>query len=337
MVKKEQLKTLEQNKSENIYVLKVENLSVEFITFDGIVKAVRGVSFDVENGEVLGIVGESGSGKSVTVRSILRLIAPPGRITGGKIFLNGVNLLSLTEQEMTRIRGRYISMIFQEPSAALNPVLTVGDQIAEVLTVHHGLSRKAAWKQAIKHLHEVGIPAPEHRIRDYPHQMSGGMQQRCMIAIALACKPKFLIADEPTTSLDVTVQAQILNLLVNLVRKNNVGLIFITHDIAVIAQIADHILVMYSGKVMESGPADRIINSPKHPYTIELLRAMPTLRAKRRQRLAEIKGEVPNPVSPPPGCPFHPRCPRTMDECSESEPGLDEVEPGHRVACWLYQ
>jgi oligopeptide/dipeptide ABC transporter ATP-binding protein len=322
--------------AENEELLVVENLNTQYTVERGVVKAVSGSSFTVKRGEALGIVGESGSGKSVTVRSILRIIFPPGEIAADRILLNGQNLLSLSERQMNQIRGKEISMIFQEPSAALNPVLTVGEQIAEVLITHYGMTKKPARERAVEHLREVGIPAPADRYNDYPHQLSGGMQQRCMIAIALACNPKLLIADEPTTSLDVTIQAQILTLLAGLCKQKNVGLIFITHDIALIAQVANRIMVMYAGKIVELGNTAQIIDHPKHPYTIELLKALPSLSTAKGVRLEEIKGMVPDLADVPPGCAFHPRCLRVMDRCRIDVPVLKESEPGRDVSCWLY-
>ena len=293
-------------------LLVVEDLHTRFELDRGVVQAVSGSSFSVDRGETLGIVGESGSGKSVTVRSILRLIRPPGRIAAGRVLLNGVDLLALDERAMTAVRGREISMVFQEPSAALNPVLTVGEQISEVLITHLGMGKNEARERAIAHLRDVGIPAAERRCRDYPHQLSGGMQQRCMIAIALACDPKLLIADEPTTSLDVTIQAQILTLLSNLVRQKGAGLIFITHDIGVIAQIAERIMVMYAGKIAELGSTAQVIDDPQHPYTVELLKSLPSLSTERGIRLEEIAGDVPDLADAPSGCRFHPALPARL-------------------------
>ena len=315
----------------------VEDLHTRFELDRGVVQAVSGSSFSVDRGETLGIVGESGSGKSVTVRSILRLIRPPGRIASGRVLLNGVDLLELDERAMTAVRGREISMVFQEPSAALNPVLTVGEQISEVLITHLGMGKNEARERAIAHLRDVGIPAAERRCRDYPHQLSGGMQQRCMIAIALACDPKLLIADEPTTSLDVTIQAQILTLLSNLVRQKGAGLIFITHDIGVIAQIAERIMVMYAGKIAELGSTAQVIDDPQHPYTVELLKSLPSLSTERGIRLEEIAGDVPDLADAPSGCRFHPRCPRAFEPCPERVPALAEIRDGRRVACWLHE
>lgn len=318
-------------------LLVVENLQTQFPTERGVVKAVNGVSFFLKQSEIVGIVGESGSGKTMTTRSILRIVPAPGEIAAGRVLLRGQDLLALSEREMARIRGREIAMIFQEPAATLNPVLTVGDQIAEVLQVHHGLSKKQAYRQAIAHLQEVGIPVPEERVKAYPHQLSGGMQQRCVIAIALACAPQLMIADEPTTALDVTIQAQILDLLVKLVHQKEMGLIFITHDIAAVAQIAQRILVMYAGKIVEEGATAQVIDAPQHPYTQALLQAMPTMIAARGERLLEIKGQVPDLANIPAGCPFHPRCPQVMEHCLHVVPQLQEIEPGQQVACLLYQ
>ncbi len=318
-------------------LLVVEDLHTRFELDRGVVQAVSGSSFSVDRGETLGIVGESGSGKSVTVRSILRLIRPPGRIAAGRVLLNGVDLLALDERAMTAVRGREISMVFQEPSAALNPVLTVGEQISEVLITHLRMGKNEARERAIAHLRDVGIPAAERRCRDYPHQLSGGMQQRCMIAIALACDPKLLISDEPTTSLDVTIQAQILTLLSNLVRQKGAGMIFITHDIGVIAQIAERIMVMYAGKIAELGSTAQVIDDPQHPYTVELLKSLPSLSTERGIRLEEIAGDVPDLADAPSGCRFHPRCPRAFEPCPERVPALAEIRDGRRVACWLHE
>ena len=318
-------------------LLVVEDLHTRFELERGVVQAVSGSSFSVDRGETLGIVGESGSGKSVTVRSILRLIRPPGRIAAGRVLLDGVDLLALDEREMTAVRGREVSMVFQEPSAALNPVLTVGEQIAEVLIAHLRLGKRAARERAVAHLRDVGIPAPDRRYDDYPHQLSGGMQQRCMIAIALACDPKLLIADEPTTSLDVTIQAQILTLLANLVRDKGAGSIFITHDIGVIAQIAERIMVMYAGKIAELGSTAQVIDDPQHPYTVELLKSLPSLSTARGVRLEEIAGDVPDLADPPAGCRFHPRCPRIFAPCSSQVPPLATIGGGRRIACWLHE
>lgn len=317
-------------------LLEVTDLHVQFPTRRGIVRAVNGVSLTVNQGEIVGIVGESGSGKSMTVRAVMRLIPDSGDITRGSVRLKGRELLTINRHEIAKVRGRHIAMIFQEPGAALNPVLTVGEQIVEVLNVHHGLKGKAARERAIEHLREVGIPAPVERFRAFPHELSGGMQQRCVIAIALACDPQVLIADEPTTSLDVTIQAQILKLLTKLAKEKNVGLIFITHNIAAVAQIAQRILVMYAGSVVESGRTEQIIDHPQHPYTQALLRAMPTMKSIHEDRLEEIRGRVPDLARIPSGCPFHPRCPHAWETCEQDIPVLQQTEPDRTVSCWLY-
>ena len=317
-------------------LLEVKNLKTQFIVQQKTINAVNDISFSLYNNEVLGIVGESGSGKSVTVRSILRIINYPGKIVHGNILFRGADLLSLNEKDLSLIRGKEISMIFQEPSAALNPVITVGEQISEVLKQHIKLNKKQAKEEAIKILKAVGIPAPERRYHDYPHQLSGGMQQRCVISIALACKPKLLIADEPTTSLDVTIQAQILSLIVDMVKRLKIGLIFITHDIGVVSQIADKIIVMYAGKIVEEGPTSQIIDNPKHPYTIELLDSLPTLSTKKGVKLKEIKGQVPDLFNLPSGCSFHPRCSQVKKICINNIPNLKKINNKRYASCFLY-
>ena len=296
-------------------VLEVADLRTHFFTLDGVVKAVDGVSFSVENGETLGIVGESGCGKSITAMSILRLIAsPPGRIVGGAIRFQGTNLLELDDVEMQQIRGNQISMIFQEPMTSLNPVLTVGKQISESLMLHRGLSKRAARNEAVEMLKLVNIPVPETRVDEYPHQLSGGMRQRVMIAMALACDPKVLIADEPTTALDVTIQAQILDLMVEIQEKLGTAVILITHDLGVVAENADRVVVMYAGKKVEEANVNELFGSPTHPYTKGLLGSVPRLDVRetagsRPERLNEIKGIVPSLNRLPPGCAYAPRCP----------------------------
>lgn len=319
-----------------IPLLDITNLHVQFRTARGLVQAVNGISLTVNHGEVVGIVGESGSGKSVTARAIMRLIQPPGEITRGSVRLNGTDLLRLKNREMEKVRGSQIAMIFQEPGAALNPIMTVGDQIVEALTIHHGLKGRKARDQAVEHLREVGIPAPDERFHAYPHQLSGGMQQRCVIAIALACQSRLIIADEPTTALDVTIQSQILELLATLAARKHAGLIFITHNIAAVAQIAQRIIVMYAGCVAEIGRTEDIIDNPLHPYTQALLRAMPTMNSVRSNKLQEIKGRVPDLARKPSGCAFHPRCAHAWEKCGQDVPGLTEIEPGHGASCWLH-
>lgn len=318
-------------------MLKIENLQTHFYTSDGVVPAVDGVSFEIKRGETLAVVGESGSGKSISALSIMRLVpSPPGKIIGGKIFFDGDNLLSKSEQEMRNIRGNRISMIFQEPMTSLNPVFRVGYQISESLIRHQGLNKKEAHKVAIEMLKLTGIPAPEKRVNDFPHQMSGGMRQRVMIAMALACKPELLIADEPTTALDVTIQAQILDLMMDLKEKLGTSIIMITHDLAVVAEVADRAVVMYCGKVVEEGPVDKLLLNPLHPYTEGLLHSIPRLNEKR-ERLYMIEGMVPNLLNLPTGCYFNPRCPYCMDICRQEQPPMLELEDGRRVSCWRHQ
>jgi peptide/nickel transport system ATP-binding protein len=318
-------------------LLEVERLQTHFGTPDGVVRAVEGLSFSIDAGETVAIVGESGCGKSVTSMSILRLIPePPGRIAGA-IRFQGRNLLELPEAEMRRLRGNDISMIFQEPMTSLNPVLTVGRQIGETLRLHQGLSGRQAESRAIDMLALVGIPEPKRRVREYPHQLSGGMRQRVMIAMALACNPKLLIADEPTTALDVTIQAQILDLMRDLKRRMGSAIMLITHDLGVVAEMAERVIVMYAGRKVEEAPAGEIFANPQHPYTRGLLGAVPrlgsSLEADARDRLAEIPGQVPSLRKPIIGCPFAGRCPMVTDLCREVAPAVDAKTPGHLVAC----
>lgn len=315
-------------------LLEVKNLKTYFYTDDGVAKAVDDVSFSLEKGETLGLVGESGCGKSVSALSIMRLIPdPPGKIAGGEIYFKGKNILDLSEKEMQEIRGNDIGMIFQEPMTSLNPVFTCGDQIEEAVILHQKLSKEEAKKKAIEMLTLVGIPAPEQRYREYPHQLSGGMRQRIMIAMALSCNPELLIADEPTTALDVTVQAQILELINKLQRELGMGVIMITHDLGVIAEVSTKVAVMYASKVAEYGKVDQIFYNPKHPYTIGLLNSIPKLN-KAKDRLLTIEGNVPPPTSYPKGCHFCTRCTFVIDKCWEQEPPVVEVESGHIAACW---
>ena len=321
------------------HLLEVNNLKTYFHTFDGIAKAVDDVSIYLDKGETLGIVGESGCGKSVTSLSIMRLIPnPPGRIEGGEINFRGMNLLSLPLRRMQSIRGNSISMIFQEPMTSLNPVYTVGDQIAETLVLHQGLSHRESLDRAVDMLAKVQIPSPAKRAGEYPHQLSGGMRQRAMIAMALACSPEILIADEPTTALDVTIQAQILDLMAGLKEEFGSAIIMITHDLGVIAQIAQRIVVMYAGKVVEEGTNLEIFEEARHPYTKGLLRSIPRLGERSREgrkRLYEIEGIVPSLYGLPAGCIFSPRCPQIMDICRQKMPELIAAGPTHRVRCWL--
>jgi oligopeptide/dipeptide ABC transporter ATP-binding protein len=317
-------------------LLRVEDLRTSFHTDEGTAKAVDGVSFVVAEQETLGIVGESGCGKSVTALSILRLIPdPPGRIEGGNVEFQGRDLLDLSEKEMRRIRGNEIAMIFQEPMTSLNPVYTVGEQISEVLRLHRGMTRAEAEERAVEMLRRVRIPDPEQRVEEYPHQLSGGQRQRVMIAMALACDPALLIADEPTTALDVTVQAQILDLLRELQNEFGMAIMLITHDLGVIAEMAHRVVVMYAGVVVESGTVEQIFDGPNHPYTEGLKAAIPKL-GERVERLATIPGTVPSPYEEIVGCPFQNRCPYVMDVCRREFPRLYAVGTGHEARCFLY-
>jgi oligopeptide/dipeptide ABC transporter ATP-binding protein len=319
-------------------LLSVRDLVTAFHTDEGTLRAVDGVSFDVPKGGTLGVVGESGCGKSVTALSILRLVqSPPGEIVSGEVRFDGKNLLSLEEREMRELRGNAISMIFQEPMTSLNPVLTIGSQIVEAIRIHRPMSRRAARERAVNMLELVGIPAPEERIDNYPHQLSGGMRQRVMIAMALACDPKLLLADEPTTALDVTIQAQILELLAKLKRELGMSIVLITHDLGVVAEVVDEIVVMYAGKVVERALTEALFAEPLHPYTRGLLRSVPSYGDNaKKKRLPTIPGVVPDLRNLPKGCRFTARCPDVIDECRAEEPPLDEVpEKGRFVACWV--
>jgi oligopeptide/dipeptide ABC transporter ATP-binding protein len=321
-------------------ILQVEGLVTEFKSERGIVNAVNKVSFDLERGQTLGIVGESGSGKSVTNLSILRLIEyPPGRITGGKVLFHDQDLLSVSENEMLSIRGKHISMIFQDPLTSLNPVIKVWKQIAETLMLHQGMKKQEAKKQAIELLRIIGIPDPEMRAECYPHQFSGGMRQRVMIAMALSCNPDILIADEPTTALDVTIQAQILDLIREKKEQYQTSVIMITHDLGVIAEMCDQVCVMYAGRIVERAGVEALFGSPKHPYTRGLLESIPRMGNVSAQRLHSIKGSPPDLANLPPGCPFRDRCDKAMDICAAKLPPevvLLEAEGERTVACWLY-
>ena len=318
--------------------LEVRDLNTCFDTRDGVVRAVDGVSFGLARGEMLGMVGESGCGKSITALSVMGLIpVPPGRIAGGSIRLNGRELVGLKEREMRGIRGNEISMIFQEPMTSLNPVMRIGRQIAEPLMLHQGLTRGEARERAIRMLDRVHIPEARRRIDDYPHQLSGGMRQRVMIAIALACRPAVLIADEPTTALDVTIQAQILRLMAELQRELGTAVLLITHDLGVIAESVRRVVVMYAGRKVEEAPVDALFRRPRHPYTIGLLGSVPRVdRAvdAGNQRLAEIPGMVPSPIETIVGCRFAPRCTLASAQCRSADPPLEETSPGHYAACW---
>ena len=318
-------------------LLAVENLRTHFYTEAGVARAVDGVSFSIAAGETVGLVGESGCGKSVTAFSIMRLIGSPGRIEpGSRMLFEGRDLMALSDREMRRVRGNRIAMIFQEPMTALNPVFTVGDQIAEVARVHEGASRKAAWSRAVEMLELVGIPAPAERAREYPHQMSGGMRQRVVIAMALVMKPALVIADEPTTALDVTIQAQILDLLKDLQQKFGTSILLITHDMGVVAEAASRVIVMYGGEIVEEAPVSRIFEHPHHPYTEGLLGAMPRM-GQEKSRLQTIPGTVPAPTHWPAGCRFHDRCPYAWERTAHEHPPLYEIGAGHFSRCHLAQ
>ena len=318
-------------------LLKIEDLRTYFKMEGGLARAVDGVSYEIRPGRTLAVVGESGSGKSVTALSILRLIpSPPGVHAGGHIFFEGKDLTTLSESELQDIRGNKIAMIFQEPMTSLNPVFTVGDQIGESLRLHKGMTRAQAREHAIQMLKEVKIPSPEARVDEHPHQLSGGMRQRVMIAMALACNPKLLIADEPTTALDVTVQAQILDLMRELQARNGTAILFITHDLGVVAEMADDVVVMYAGKVVERADVQTLFDTPTHPYTQGLFRSMPALDGQRGP-LIPIEGSVPSPLDFPSGCRFRNRCPQAVARCAESEPALLEHGAGHVVACHVVE
>ena len=317
-------------------LLTVEGLRTYFSTRAGVMRAVDGVDLTIEQGRTLGVVGESGCGKSVTALSIMRLIDPPGRIEpGGRVLFEGRDLATAVEDELREIRGNEISMIFQEPMTSLNPVYTVGEQIAEAVRLHQGASQRAALDRAVEMLKLVGIPSPERRIRDYPHQMSGGMRQRVMIAMALSCNPKLLIADEPTTALDVTIQAQILELMKELRDRLGMAIMLITHDLGVVAEMADDVAVMYAGKIVERGPVEAIFRSPQHPYTEALLHSIPVLGMTQSEALQVIRGLVPSPLNWPPGCRFATRCDYAFERCRVESPPLFDTGGVHQSACWL--
>jgi len=324
----------------NKNLLNIRNLKVHFFTPEGVVKAVDGVSFNLAKGRTLGVLGESGCGKSVTALSIMRLIPdPPGRIVDGIIHFEGDDLARAPISQIRHIRGNLISMIFQEPMTSLNPVYTIGNQIAETYVTHEGLSRKEALDRSTAMLQVVGIPAPEKRVHEYPHQLSGGMRQRAMIAMAMACRPKLLIADEPTTALDVTIQAQILELMLNLQEELGMSIMMITHDLGVIAEVADEVVVMYAGEVVEYAPIDSMLTEPRHPYTIGLMQSIPKLGAKfsrGKQPLSEIPGFVPSLIRLPKGCIFEPRCSFAMERCRRQRPPFFSLSSNHGVQCWLF-
>jgi oligopeptide transport system ATP-binding protein len=316
-------------------LLEVKALEAKFFTVDGVVNAVNGISYSVDKGECLAIVGESGSGKTVGVLSILRLIqSPPGRIVGGQIFFKGTDLLTLSDDALRRIRGRTIAIVFQDPMTSLNPVMKIGRQITEALRFHEGLSGRHARARAIELLAKVGIPKPATRLNDYPHQFSGGMRQRVMIAMALACSPELIIADEPTTALDVTIQAQIVELITRLQAESGTAVIWISHDLGVVARLADNVAVMYAGHIVEKARVDDLYARPAHPYTFGLLNSLPRLDSKVKVKLKAIDGLPPNLIGEQRGCPFVPRCTYASDKCRRENPPLAEVEANHAVACW---
>ncbi|MFL0251861.1 ABC transporter ATP-binding protein [Clostridium neuense] len=318
-------------------LLEVRKLKTYFNTDEGTVKAVDDVSFKIKEKETVAVVGESGCGKSITAMSIMGLVPKPiGKIEGGEIIFKGQNLLSMNNNEIRDIRGNEIALIFQEPMTSLNPVFTIGYQIGEVLILHKKMSKKKALEEAIKLLAMVKVPRPEEIVRCYPYELSGGMRQRVVIAMAIACNPKLLIADEPTTALDVTIQAQILDIMRELKEKMSTSILLITHDLGVVAEMADYVVVMYSGKIVEKAPVIELYENPKHPYTIGLLKSKPVIN-KFQDELYSIKGQVPNPLDMPEGCYFNPRCKRAKDVCKNKRPSLKEVGEGHYVSCWLYE
>jgi len=316
-------------------LLEARDLKAHYEAFEGTIKAVDGVSFEIGESEIFGLLGESGCGKSTVALSILRLVPPPGRIVGGEIWFEGRNLLAETENEMMKIRGEKISLISQDPMAALNPVFKIGEQIADMLMVHRDLSREQAYDLAVKKLELVQLPNPKGIYNMYPHELSGGMRQRVMIAMALACNPSLLIADEPTTALDVTIQAQILELLKSLCKELNMSVLLITHNLGIVAEICDRLGVMYAGQLVEVGPVESFFGRAMHPYTRGLLRAVPKATEETEQLYA-IEGEVPDLINPPVGCRFHPRCPYVKDECRKTAPPFFEVETNHEASCFLY-
>jgi oligopeptide/dipeptide ABC transporter ATP-binding protein len=317
-------------------LLQLRQLSTHYVSARGtrVTRAVDEVTLSLDQGQTLGIVGESGSGKTTLALSLLRLLPPAARFVSGEILFEGQDLLKKSEAEMRRIRGKRIAMILQDPMASLNPLFTVGDQVAEPIRVHDGASRRSAWTRATELLKAVRIAAPETRVREYPHQLSGGMRQRIVGAIAISCEPRILIADEPTTSLDLTIQAQYLKLLRDLQRSHNLALIFITHNLGIVAKMCDQVAVMYAGRLVESGPVKQIYNSPAHPYTQALLESIPRV-GDNRKRLTAIDGQPPDPSAPPPGCAFHPRCPRVMDLCRTEAPPEFRVADSQTSRCWL--
>lgn len=316
-------------------LLQVKNLNTSFHTEDGVVRAVNGISFTLKHGEALGIVGESGCGKSVACLSIMRLINHPGKVEADKILLEETDLLKISEKQMRKIRGNEMAFIFQEPMTSLNPVYTIGFQLQEAIRLHQGLNKRESWQKSVDMLKMVGIPRPEDIADEYPHCLSGGMKQRAMIAMALSCEPKVLFADEPTTALDVTIQAQILQLMRDLKERINTAIIFISHDLGVISEMVDRVIVMYCGRIIEESDTRNIIKEAKHPYTIGLINSKPQIN-EDIEKLVPISGSVPSPLHMPSGCPYHPRCEHAMEICAEEMPEKTEVSSGHYVNCWLY-
>ena len=317
-------------------ILQVQNLQTRFKTYDGLVHAVNGISFELNEGETLGVVGESGCGKSVSVLSIMGLIPqPPGIIAGGQALYHGSDLLKKSQEELRHIRGKEIAMVFQDPMTSLNPVLTIGFQICEALRLHMAMSAEQAQQRAIELLEMVGIPQADRALHNYPHQFSGGMRQRAMIAMAISCMPQILIADEPTTALDVTIQAQITDLVKRLRDEIGMAIIWITHDLGIIAGLAQRVIVMYAGFIVEHASVDGVYDDPRHPYTIALLGALPRVDMSREERLTSIPGMPPNLIGLPPGCPFAPRCPFVVEKCRNENPPLTSIEPNHEIACWV--
>jgi oligopeptide/dipeptide ABC transporter ATP-binding protein len=318
-------------------LLQVQNLQTHFFTNSGVVQAVRGVTFTVDRGETVGIVGESGSGKSVTSLSLMRLVPdPPGKIVGGSVRLDGREILTLPPRQMQRIRGGRVSMVFQDPFSSLNPTMTLGEQVIEAIRAHSSMGRHEARDRTLELFRAVRLPSPEIRLKQFPHQISGGQRQRVMIAIAFSTNPELLIADEPTTALDVTVQAQIMALMGDFQKRTEAAILLITHDLGVVAEMCDRVLVMYAGQIVEEAPVEQIFHEPKHPYTVGLLESLPQLNADRTTRLTSIPGQPPDLAKLPPGCPFADRCPRVMEICRKEEPGRTEVAPGQYARCHLY-
>ncbi len=319
-----------------VRLIEVNDLKTQFFTQDGVVKAVNGVSFYVDEGETLGVVGESGCGKSVSMLSVMRLIPqPPGKIVDGEVYFEGQDLLKIGEDDIRRVRGNKIAMVFQDPMTSLNPVLTINKQVSEALMLHLGMDRHQARERSIELLEMVGIPEAAERIDDYPHQFSGGMRQRVMIAMALSCNPQLLIADEPTTALDVTIQAQIIELVKRLRDEIGMAIVWITHDLGVVAGLADRVNVMYAGYIVETAPVKEVYGDPRHPYTLGLLRSIPRLDAERKEKLTPIEGLPPDLIDLPPGCPFYARCNYRIDKCQNEMPPLETVALNHRIACWV--